>query len=303
MNDQEREEMERAFANRQEQHRIELERTGRAPRRVRTMSAALASELERIHRLHAEGDRPKSPPVPEVSCRTCLGARHVMFRPVSGADPYLVRCPECWDKWYAEQIRRRWPLSDGERALGKKSFRRRPDAPEIASAYRAVVQFARDVDAGSADMLSITGSVGIGKTHLGMLLYSWIDAKNLSVIYRSASRLRDILQDFGYDDDASKREADRRRQTARTDLENARLLIIDEAEKGWSDHGQIKGEYFRSVMLDILNERRNHRRATMLIGNNLSVLPAPILSRANASGNKFIALDRTPDARPTLEGI
>jgi hypothetical protein len=79
------------------------------------------------------------------------------------------------------------------------------------------------------------------------------------------------------------------------DLTRVPLLILDEAEKA-------TGEWFANQMLDVINIRRNNRLATALAGNDLYLLPAPVLSRAQAKGCDFLSLAGVPDARPVLEG-
>lgn len=235
---------------------------------------------------------------PEPACETCKGARWLAVRHVLPV--HTVPCPDCFYEWQAGRIHRRWPLSPKEQELAAKPFRERRDAPEMAEAFRVVKTFGATVIAGKADMLSLTGPVGIGKTHLMLLLAALVMAANKGVVYRTATRLQNILQDFGYDAD-SKREAEERRQVALHDLTRVPLLIVDEAEKGWSDRSDDKGQWFRAQMLDIINARRNQHLATALAGNDLFRLPAPVLSRAQAHGCNFVILAGVPDARPVLE--
>lgn len=167
--------------------------------------------------------------------------------------------------------------------------------PQITEAYLKVKEFGDKVIDGSADMLGITGTVGIGKTHLMLMLHRKVDSANKGVIYRTATHIQRILQNFGYDDE-SKREADYRRGVAINDLTKAPLLILDEAEKA-------TGEWFENQMLDIINIRRNHRLATAMVGNDLYKLPPPVVSRLRAQGCTFVDLSNVADARPVLERV
>lgn len=230
----------------------------------------------------------------ELACDVCKGARRVQRGGTSGLPAY-IHCPACWQEWYASQTRRRWPLSAKEQELTRKPFNRRPDAPQMAHAYKTVKAFGERVIEGTADMLALTGTVGIGKTHLMLLLYHQVDSANRAVIYRTATSIQRILQNFGYDDE-SRREAEHRRGVAMNDLTKVPLLILDEGEKA-------TGEWFENQMLDIINIRRNNRLATALAGNDLFKLPAPVISRARAQGCDFLTLAGVADARPLLEVV
>jgi DNA replication protein DnaC len=276
----------------QEQYGAERARAGerdvKAPQRT---AAQLQWWQEHVNRLWEEGGRQRRNEADEVACDTCKGARYVSVRDT--VPPRTVPCPACWHEWYGAQIRRQWPLTDHERALSEKKFRRRQDAPQMGEVAHRVSAFADRVIDGSADMLAITGAVGIGKTHLMLALYRKVDAHNRAVIYRTATVIQRHLQNFGYDPE-SRRMADQRREMALNALTRVPLLILDEAEKA-------TGEWFENQMLDIINIRRNNRLATALAGNDLYRLPAPVLSRAQAAGCEFIALNDVPDARPVLE--
>lgn len=264
------------------------ERDVKEPKRTASQLAAVQAHVNELWEL---GGRQRRPDAPEVTCETCRGARYVSVR--NAQPPRTAPCPDCWHEWFAARIRRQWPLSEREEELSRKRFLRRPDAPEMAQVVRTVSAFAARVIAGDADMLSLTGTVGIGKTHLMLLLHHKVSRHNRAVIYRTATTIQRHLQNFGYDSE-SRREADRRRELAINDLTRVPLLILDEAEKA-------TGEWFQNQMLDIINIRRNNRLATALAGNDLYLLPAPVLSRAQAAGRDFVNLNGVPDARPVLE--
>lgn len=297
MTPEEREQMQmlrEVWQNAQQQVRTEKARNGtldpETPQRTAAQLAALQAHVNQLWEKggklrRGDGDN-------EIACEVCKGARRVQRGGTVGL-PVYIHCPACWQEWYASQVRRRWRLTDKELELTHKPFNRRPDAPQMANAYKTVKAFGERVIAGTADMLALTGTVGIGKTHLMLLLYRQVDAAERAVIYRTATSIQRILQNFGYDDE-SRREAEHRRTIAMNDLTKAPLLILDEAEKA-------TGEWFENQMLDIINIRRNNRLATALAGNDLFKLPAPVVSRARAQGCDFLALGNVADARPLLE--
>jgi DNA replication protein DnaC len=282
-----------ALNHMQEQYQAERARAGerdvKPPRRT---TAQLAAWQQHVTELWEAGGRQKRGDVPEMACETCKGARWLAVR--QSVPPRTVPCPACFYEWQAGQIRRRWPLSPKEIEMSEKPFRARRDAPQMANAYKTVRAFAERVIEGEADMLSITGPVGIGKSHLMLSLAGEVMAAGRGVIYRTATHIQRHLQNFGHDPE-SRREADARRAIAMQDLTRVPLLILDEAEKA-------TGEWFANQMLDVINIRRNNRLATALAGNDLYLLPAPVLSRAQAKGCDFLSLAGVPDARPVLEG-
>lgn len=284
------------WRNLQPQIAAEKARRGEiASKSLRPIPEALATIQRDVSRLWEESERLQRIAAAEPTCDTCKGARWV--RNGNASPPRSMPCPTCWHSWYAEGIRRRWPLSPKEAKDSRKTFVKRTDAPEMEKVFRAVKAYGRNVIVGKADMFAITGPYGIGKTHLMLLLYRQIDSANRSVIYRTASQIRDILQGF-------KRFTEEERAIAKNDMLHVALLILDEAEKGLreprDDDG--KGEWFNSQMLDILNTRRNAGRATAIAGNDLFALPGAILSRTQEKGCVFLDIANVPDARPLLGG-
>lgn len=265
------------------------ERDITAPKRTAPQFAAVQRHAAELWEL---GGRQRRPDAPEIACETCKGARWLAVR--NTIPPRSVPCPACFYAWQAAKIARNWAITPKETEIGAKPFRRRPDAPELAQVYHALNEYAQAVVAGEADMFSITGPVGIGKTHLMLRLHALVTAKERGVIYRTATHIQRLLQTFGHDPE-SRHEADVRRERITNDLTRAPLLIVDEAEKA-------TGEWFSNQMLDIINIRRNNGLATALAGNDLYLLPAPVLSRAQANTCYFFALADIADARPVLEG-
>lgn len=263
------------------------------PTRTASQFAAWQAHVANLWEIGGKQKRNESEA--EQACETCKGARWLVRRDVHPAHGSAsVRCPDCWHTWWAAQIARRWRLTDEEKAIAAKPFRARREAPEMANVYRTVKAFGDRVISGGADMLAITGPVGIGKTHLGLRLHAQVLKGERGAIFRTATSIQKILQNFGHDDE-SRREANHRRDIAMKDLTTTPLLILDEAERA-------TGEWYENQMLDIINIRRANRLATVLLGNNLYLLPAPILSRARSRGCDFIELANVPDARAMLGG-
>ncbi len=279
--------------------RIERERLSIATSEPQRTDAQVAALQAHLRELWEQGERQVAARKQATShpCPTC-GDAGVVVRRDNPLRPRAIPCPDCAALRLRARIRRQWPLTDAELALGQKAFVARTDAPQMADVYAAVQVFGSDVLAGKADILSLSGNVGIGKTHLLLRLYAYVDAAGRAVIYRTATRIQSILQTFGYDD-VSRADANRRRDIAIHDLTTVPLLLIDEADRARSNTG-----YYENLLLDILNSRRATRRATVFAGNDLAHdvrgLPAPVLSRARSHGNRFIDLSGVPDARPTL---
>lgn len=290
-----RQQRERAIA----EGRIERERLSIATSEPQRTDAQVAALQAHLRELWEQGERQVEARKQATShpCPTCNDAGVVVCRD-NPLRPRAIPCPDCANLRLRARIRRQWPLTEAELALGQKSFVARNDAPQMAGVYAAVQAFGNEVLAGTADILSLSGNVGIGKTHLLLRLYAYVDAAGRAVIYRTATRIQTILQTFGYDD-VSRADANRRRDIAIHDLTTVPLLLIDEADRARSNGG-----YYENLLLDILNHRRAARRATVFAGNDLAHdtrgLPAPVLSRARSHGNRFIDLSGVPDARPTL---
>jgi hypothetical protein len=285
------------WRNLQAQIQFEKARTGQLdPKAPQRTSAQLAAVQLHVKRLWEEGGRLRQiAPDAELPCELCKGARWV--RNGNSNPPAAIPCPTCFHPWYAEQIRRRWRLTEEEYKQGRKAFLKREDAPEMAAIFKTVKAFGRKVVAGKADTLAITGDVGIGKTHLMLLLHRHVDKANRAVIYRTASHIRTLLQSF----DTISEE---RRTVAMNDMRRVPLLILDEAEKGLREpkDDSDKGAWFNGQILDLINARHNAGLATAIAGNNLFLLPRPILSRLQAKGCDFINAGQIADARPLLGG-
>lgn len=283
--------------NLQSQIAAEKSRRGEvAPSALKRTNEQLAAIQAHVNHLWEEGERLRRiAPQAESPCETCQGAGWV--RNANAFPPATMPCPTCWQTTFAEQIRRRWLLSEKEIRDSRKPFVKRADAPQMENAFRTVKTYGRNVIARKADMFAITGPYGIGKTHLMLLLYRQVADANRGVIYRTANQIREVLQGF-------KRFSEAERALARSDLVHVPLLILDEAEKGMreSPYDSDKGEWFNSQMLDIINARRNTGLPTAFAGNNLFVLPGAILSRTQEKGCVFLDLRNVPDARPLLGG-
>lgn len=284
------------WRNAQVQVHEEKARAGQLESVPKKTAAQLAAVAAHAHKVWEEGGRlRRMAGEAEIGCEVCKGARWV--RNGNASPPSAMPCPSCFHPWYAEQIRRRWRVSAEEEKQGRKPFEKRPDAPEMTAIFRTVKAFGRKVIAGKADMLAITGDVGIGKTHLMLALRYQVDKADRGVIYRTTSHIRERMQSFD-----TLTEEYRTRMV--NDMHRAPLLILDEAEKGLREpkDDSDKGTWFNGQILDLINVRHNAGLATAIVGNDLFRLPRPILSRLQAKGCDFIHVANIPDARPLLGG-
>jgi DNA replication protein DnaC len=268
--------------------------------------------LERVRTvaqtLYVQTSQGGAAPPPSPVCPVCHNFRFVR-RDLPPAHPDFgksVPCPSCHDQWIeanrAREMAPRWQLSAQEQATARKPFGRRRDYPIVEEAARRLSTFVANAIAGTPThhYFTLDGTPGTGKSHLCLRAAFKASEVPVSVIYITGTALSEKLKDFGYKDwDTSRRDADTRRGLAISDLTTARLVVLDEI-----DH--ITGDWTNDYLLEILNRRRRNNLATLLAGNNLSLLGresdrhlsvTPVLSRLKGREGIWMDFSAVPDAR------
>lgn len=249
-----------------------------------TAGSALAEVLARARANAVPGQAPRQ----AVRCGVCLDSGYVRQEPGPGE---LVRravlCPACAATRQRERFERVWPAPPQFEALAEARLVALTQGDAAArAAFAEAVQVTRDfITAWPAGVVVVfDGNYGVGKTHLLSVIYARARAAGKAAIYRSATLLERMLQNFKGADEY------RDDEMPPDQVWRAKAGRITQRQDGES--------YAERSLFTIVDERQMAGRSTILAGNDLARLLHPgIQSRARAADGAWVDLSTVPDAR------
>ena len=215
----------------------------------------------------AKVSQKRAPVAPALTCSTCAGAKYVRARnlpPTHRLFGQRLPCPKCHLMPVKTRLAKSWPITEIQADFGRTPFVNRPEYPQIAVAWRTINAFIADLP--DYRLLMIHGPSGVGKSHLLLIIRHQTLAAGISTIYVTGVELQKRIQQF---DDDHKRHRDWQ------DLVNVKVLLIDDLDG-------ISGSKIYPKLIELLNERRNGKRATAMAFKDASCCTKPIISRAEA---------------------
>jgi len=212
-------------------------------------------------------------PVVDAECKTHGPYRAKQIPSIMGSQPITMACPVCSAEIRAKQERER--IDSEARAKEAKIMRLfdRAGIPErfadrrlsnyradsigqkraLSIAERFVDSFGDGLCAGAS--LVLAGKPGTGKTHIACGIGRALIEQTRSVLFMT------VLQALRHVKDTYRRESDRTESDAIADLIKPDLLILDEIG------AQLGSEHEKMLMFEIINERYQRCRSTILISN------------------------------------
>lgn len=213
------------------------------------------------------------------------------------------RCPKCADeKEAADKLeeekkaraekRLRWETKIGAAGIPERFQTRTLDTFEAATpAQKHALEFAREYAANFTQALKtgrcalFVGRPGTGKTHLAVGIGLRImGAENRTVLFTTVMRaIRRVKDSWA-------KESQETETQAIAALTFPDLLILDEVGV------QFGSDFERNIMFDVLNERYEKRRPTILLSNLnkdelIGFLGERVFDRMREDGGKFVAFD------------
>lgn len=201
-------------------------------------------------------------------------AAREFFPPFEGQRPIVSACPVCSAQALAErETRERRQEEDRQRQRVVNLLRRSmiparfqdrsldSFAATTIGQQRALKIARRFVDSFSAPesrgaSLVLAGKPGTGKTHIACgIARKLIETQQKTAVFMS------VLQALRHVKDTYRRDSDRSESDAIADLIEPDLLILDEVG------AQIGSEHEKMLMFEIINERYQGCRSTLLISN------------------------------------
>lgn len=212
-------------------------------------------------------------PMVDAECKKHGAYRAKQIPSIMGAPPITMSCPACSAEARAKQERER--IDAEARAKEAKILRLfdRAGIPErfanrrlsnytattagqkraLGIAERFVDSFGDGLTAGAS--LVLAGKPGTGKTHIACGIGRALIEQTRSVLFMT------VLQALRYVKDTYRRESTRTESDAVADLLGPDLLILDEIG------AQLGSEHEKMLMFEIINERYQRCRSTILISN------------------------------------
>lgn len=195
------------------------------------------------------------------------------FRLPLADKPITSSCPTCSAELRAEDERRKQETARREKQERMAALFRRSGIPErfadrrltnyaattmgqkraLSIAERFVDSFGDGLTAGAS--LVLAGKPGTGKTHIACGIGRALIEQTRSVLFMT------ILQALRHIKDTYRRESTRTESDALGDLLQPELLILDEIGV------QLGSEHEKMLMFEIINERYQRCRSTILISN------------------------------------
>jgi DNA replication protein DnaC len=213
------------------------------------------------------------------------------------------RCPECAkeqailekaEKEAKERAdrRQRWEIKIGAAGIPERFQTRTLDIFEATTpAQKHALEFAREYAANFSDAIKtgrcalFVGKPGTGKTHLAVGIGLRImGAENRTVLFTTVMRaIRRVKDSWA-------KESQETETQAIAALTYPDLLILDEVGV------QFGSDFERNIMFDVLNERYEKRRPTILLSNLnkdelIGFLGERVFDRMREDGGKFVAFD------------
>ncbi|MBO8169324.1 MAG: ATP-binding protein [Thermoanaerobacteraceae bacterium] len=161
---------------------------------------------------------------------------------------------ECREKYQLKQLITASNMSDNLRQKGFKNFKVTPKTKAMFDmAYKYVKRHEELIKAGKG--LAITGSVGVGKTHILAAVANNLLAKKIPVCFVNTPDLIAELRQAQFS--SNKHEYERKIRA----LSKVAVVIFDDLAKE-----KVK-DFAREQYYRIINHRYEHRKATMFSSN------------------------------------
>jgi DNA replication protein DnaC len=208
-----------------------------------------------------------------VTCERHGEYQASQFRLPFADKPITSSCPTCNAEFRAEDERRKREAARREKQERVAALFKRSGIPErfadrrlsnyaattagqkraLGIAERFVDSFGDGLTAGAS--LVLAGKPGTGKTHIACGIGRALIEQTRSVLFMT------VLQALRYVKDTYRRESTRTESDAVADLLRPDLLILDEIG------AQLGSEHEKMLMFEIINERYQRCRSTILISN------------------------------------
>lgn len=213
-----------------------------------------------------------------------------------------LKCPRCLDEdraaedarkiqEEAEASRRRWEAKIGQAGIPERFRDRTLDAYAAeGDGQKRAIEFARSYADGFCDPANagksalFVGQPGTGKTHLAIGIALHVMAEGRSAMFATVMRALRMIKDTW------RRDADMSEAEAIQSLVYPDLLILDEIGV------QFGSDSEKLLLFDVLNERYERRRPTILLSNLTAkevsgYLGERIMDRLREDGGEVIVFD------------
>lgn len=209
----------------------------------------------------------------DANCETHGHYRAKQIPTILGHKPITMACPTCSEERSAQQERSRIESDARQKAMKVSILFDRAGIPKrfadrtlenyqattvaqkraVHIADRFVDSFGDGLVAGAS--LVLAGKPGTGKTHLACGIGAALMEQTRSVLFMT------VLQALRHVKDTYRRDSDRTETDAIKDMLRPDLLILDEiGAQGGTEHEKM-------LMFEIINERYQQCRSTILISN------------------------------------
>ena len=212
------------------------------------------------------------------------------------------KCPVCQhetataeqaerDRRDAEEAKIRWANSMDQAGIPERFRDRTLDNYETSTPGQTkALEWAKDYAHGFAEVLEtgrsmlFLGRPGTGKTHLGCAIAQYLIGKGLTAYYSTVQRALRRVKDT-WSRDAAESEA-----TAIKAMTSVDLLVLDEIGV------QFGSDTEKTLLFDILNERYERRRPTLLLSNLAKedvakFLGERVMDRLREDGGRVLTFD------------
>ena len=215
---------------------------------------------------------------PEIPLVDAECAKHGHYRAKQipsfmGSPPITMKCPDCTAEARAVQERERIEAEARTKANKVQLLFSRAGIParfanrtlenyqaETAAQKRALKIADRFVDSFGDGLVAgaslvLAGKPGTGKTHIACGIGRALMERTRSVLFMT------VLQALRHIKDTYRRDSEKTETQALKDMLRPDLLILDEIG------AQLGSEHEKMLMFEIINERYQHCRSTILISN------------------------------------